>query len=90
MTAARRAGINTLVRTANAHLLALIEGGRPEKIAERNWPYDSDAALLVKGAVSTMTTTSAASIGAGSRQHFVASLTVRPTPVRHFFSRRCN
>jgi len=71
--ALRRAGINALMRTANAHLISVVEGGRPEKIAERNWPYDSDAALLIKGAVSTMTTTSAAAL-VRLTAHFVASL----------------
>lgn len=71
--ALRRAGINALIRTANARLLALIEGGPPENIAERNWPNDPDVGLLIKGAVSTTTTTSASAL-VQLTQNFVASL----------------
>jgi hypothetical protein len=71
--AVRRAGIATLMRAATAHLLALIEGGRPEKIAERNWPADRDVGLLIMGPVSTTTTASAPALVQLS-QNFVASL----------------
>src|SRR4051794_35154438 len=72
--ALRRAGIAALTRTATAHLVAKIEGGNPAKIAERLYPNDRDVALLIKGAVSQTTTTSAAGLLTTLTEYLIASL----------------
>ena len=61
-SALRRAGIVALMRTATAHLVAKVDGDNPDQIAKKNWPDDRDVGLLIKGAVSMTTTTSAATI----------------------------
>jgi hypothetical protein len=71
--AIRRAGIDALMRTATAHLVALVEGGRPGQIAERDFPDDRDVALLIKGAVVPTSTTNASAL-AHLTTHLVASL----------------
>jgi hypothetical protein len=71
--AVRRAGVNALIRTATAHLAALVEGERPEKIVARNWPNDRDTGLLIKGAVAPLTMGDAAAL-AHLTTHLVTAL----------------
>jgi hypothetical protein len=77
-SALRRAGLTALMRTATAHVLAAERRDSPRqdpvKLAERMWPGDRDVGLLVRGAVSPTTTTSASALLTTLTQFFIEAL----------------
>ncbi len=72
--ALRRAGITTLSRAAVAQIVAKVDGGSPERIAERMWPGDRDVGLLTRAGVAPISTTSASALMRTLTEYLIASL----------------
>ena len=74
VTALRRAGLVTLSRAAVAHIVAHVDGGRPDRIVARMFPNDSDLALLTRGAVGPISTTNASALLRQLTEYFISAL----------------
>ena len=76
--AIRRAGITALMRAATAHVLAAERRDKPKEnpvqLAERMWSGDRDVAMLVRGAVSPTSTSSASALLQTLTQFFIEAL----------------
>ena len=66
------------MRAATAHVLSCERKDNPRqdpvKLAERMWPGDRDVALLTRGAVSPISTTSASALLSTLTEYFIQSL----------------
>ena len=71
----RKAGINTLMRCALAHLVAKIDSGTPAQVADRMFPNDRDVALLIRAPVVPTSTTNTPALMTTLTAYLVAALT---------------